>query len=464
MAIDDMARSLARRPYVAPSKMLPPSLASIDYDGYRDHRFDRSKALWAGDPAQFIAEPMMRGWLFKDKVDLYTAEDGRAAPVPFDPACFSFPAGTSGPVDPATGFSGVRFLYPINTPGVRDEIAVFQGASYFRAVARDQLYGISARALSIGTGGPSEEFPLFRGFWLEHPGDGAVRLHALLDSPSIAGAYHMIIRPGEETRFEIEAKLYPRKPMGSPGVAPMSSMFLFAGNGHRFDDFRPAVHDSDGLEIWTGRNERLWRPLANPGTLQVSAFDDVNPRGFGLMQRARAFADYQDMEARYEKRPSLWVEPVGTWGAGSVQLVEIPATDETGDNVAAFWRPKAPWLPGREIRIAYRLRWGERSSAPDTVARVIATRTGSDIVGEKTIGRRRYTIDFEGTPALSKLDDVRVVASASAGSLTPVRLETLPGARAVRASFEFTPPVSGASELRLALDGKSETWLSRWSA
>ncbi|WP_157217014.1 glucan biosynthesis protein [Flavisphingomonas formosensis] len=464
MRIDALARSLAARPYSPPSKMLPPALSHIGYDGYRSHRFDRGQAIWAGDAAQFIAEPMMRGWLFKEKVDLYAVEGGRAALVPFDPTRFSFPQGTEAPTDPATGFSGVRFLHPINRPGVMDEIAVFQGASYFRAVARDQLYGLSARGLGIGTGGPKEEFPIFRAFWLEHPTEDSVRVHALLDGPSVAGAYHMIIRPGDETRFDIEARLYPRVAINAPGVAPMSSMFLFSGGGPRFDDFRHAVHDSDGLEIWTGRGERLWRPLANPNGVQISVFDDLNPRGFGLMQRARAFEDYQDMEARYEKRPSLWVEPMGNWGPGSVQLLEMPAHDETGDNVAAFWRPKAPWIPGREVRLAYRLRWGERSSAPNDVARVIATRSGSDVVGGKVTSRRRYAIDFEGTPALSRLQDVRPVASVSAGTMTPVRLEALPGGRIVRATFEFAPPASGVAELRLALAGKSETWLSRWSA
>jgi len=464
LRVDALARSLAARPYVAPAKVLPPSLARIGYDGYRRHRFDRGQAIWAGDPARFIAEPMMRGWLFKEKVELFTVADGRAVPVAFDPTQFSFPAGTKAPSDPDTGFSGVRFLHPINRGDVMDEIAVFQGASYFRAVGRGQLYGLSARGLGIGTGGPKEEFPIFRAFWLEHPSPDALRVHALLDGPSVTGAYHMIIRPGDETRFDVEARLYPRVRIHTPGVAPMSSMFLFSGGGRRFDDFRPAVHDSDGLEIWTGRGERLWRPLANPNSIQISVFDDDNPRGFGLMQRARSFSDYQDMEARYEKRPSLWVEPVGNWGAGSVQLLEMPAHDETGDNIAAFWRPKAPWMPGREVRLAYRLRWGERSSAPNDVARVVATRTGLDIVGGKSSNRRRYAIDFEGTPALSTLQDVHPVASASAGAMTPVRLEALPGGRAVRASFEFAPPPAGVAELRLALAGKSETWLSRWTA
>jgi glucans biosynthesis protein len=287
--VDALARAMAGRAFVAPDVKLPPALSALSYDDYRDIRFDRRHALWTGK-GRIIAEPMLRGWLAKDKVELFEVAGGEANPYPFDPARFDFAKrGLKGPADPTVGFSGIRFLGPINAADRLDEIGVFQGASYFRSLGRNQLYGISARGLALGTGGPQEEFPLFRTFWLEQP-DGAgeaIRVHALLDSPSIAGAYHFTIRAGETTVFDVEARLYPRTLVGAPGVAPMSSMFLFGpGSARRFDDFRRAVHDSDGLEMWTGKGERLWRPLANPTSLAVSAFADENPKGFGFVGRA----------------------------------------------------------------------------------------------------------------------------------------------------------------------------------
>ena len=68
----------------------------------------------------------------------------------------------------------------------------------------------------------------------------------------------------------------------------MTSMFFFGPNDRKdVDDFRPAVHDSDGLAIYNGQDEELWRPLSNPRDLQISTFADLNPRGFGLMQREK---------------------------------------------------------------------------------------------------------------------------------------------------------------------------------
>ncbi len=229
------------------------------------------------------------------------------------------------------GFAGFRVHAPINRPDYYDEVCVFLGASYFRAVAKGQVYGLSARGLAIGTGDPrGEEFARFRAFWLERPQPGvnALVIHALLDSKSTTGAYRFTVRPGEETVFDVESVLYPRVDIAEPAIAPLTGMFFFDANDRiGVDDYRPAAHDSEGLSLWTGRNEQIWRPLANPRDLQFSAFVDTNPHGFGLLQRKRAFADYQDLEVSYEKRPSLWIEPIGDWGQGAVDLVEIPTAE-----------------------------------------------------------------------------------------------------------------------------------------
>lgn len=465
--VDRLARRLAGATYRPPNTDLPADLAGIGYDGYRGLRPARSRLIFPDSPIRL--EPMPRGGpLYRDRIELSTVNGGQAEPIPFDPTAYAeVPDGVTLPNDPAFGFSGFRLLGELNRPGVVDEIAVFQGASYFRALGRGSLYGLSARGLALGTGGPAEEFPIFRAFWIERPAaDGSLRLHALLDGPSVAGAYHMAVRPGEMTRFDVEARLYPRVAIHAAGVAPMSSMFRSGpASARRFDDYRPAVHDSDGLEIWTGRGERLWRPLGNPTALALSVFADDSPKGFGLMQRSRDFADFEDAEAHYHQRPNLWVEPLGDWGRGSVQLLEIPTENEYHDNVAAFWRPAAPWPARREVRLAYRLHWGNAAVAPNPPLRVRATRTGARFAGNQTQNARFYAVDYEPDRSAGELSSLSPVVSASAGTVSDVRLEIIPGGLA-RASFAFAPPATGTADLRLNLARGTarigETWLMRW--
>jgi len=250
------------------------------------------------------------------------------------PVAYSTDMFTWEKVKPPTadvGFAGFRLQYPLNRIDYYDEVCAFLGASYFRAVARGQGYGLSARGLAIKTADSSgEEFPLFRSFWLERPSPGAdsMTVHALLDSQSAAGAFRFVIRPGQETLFDTEVKLYPRVDIAQAGFAPLTSMFFFGPNNQGLaDDWRAAVHDTDGLMLRTGHDERIWRPLINPRKLQISAFSDTSPRGFGLAQRARQFTDCQDLEAVYQKRPTLWIEPCGNWGQGIVELVGATLAD-----------------------------------------------------------------------------------------------------------------------------------------
>src|SRR5690606_19157847 len=295
-----------------------------------------------------------------------------------------------------SGFAGFRLPAPLNDPGYLDEVCVFLGASYFRAIARGQLYGLSARGLALRTGDPrGEEFPRFSAFWIERPepGAGQAVVHALLDSPSTTGAFRFVIDPGEQTLIDVQARLYPRVRLDQAGIAPLTSMFQFdASDRGGFDDYRAAVHDSDGLALLNGAGEQLWRPLSNPATLQESTFADTGLRGFGLMQRKREFRDFGDAEAHYERRPSLWVEPRGDWGPGHVHLVEIPTADEYLDNIVAFWRPAHALEPGREHRFDYRLHWCERHDWNHRLARVARTATGA-----LADGGRRFVIDFAAT-------------------------------------------------------------------
>ncbi|QFU09990.1 Glucans biosynthesis protein G precursor [Rhodobacteraceae bacterium THAF1] len=464
----DLARSLSGRDREEPAKV-PQEWLDLDYDQYRSIWFRHDRALWQDTESPYRVDFFAPGLYFPTPVRIDLVEDGMARQHPFTLSDFDrsdqFP--DLGP-DPSLGFSGFRLRTGLETPDIFQEFCVFQGASYLRAIGRGQVYGLSARGLALGTGSPGgEEFPEFRRFWLESPapGDTRITVHALLDSPSVAGAYTFVIDPGDSTVMDVTATLFPRVELERVGIAPMTSMFLFdATNRNRFDDFRPAVHDSDGLSMWNGAGERLWRPLANPSTLQISSFSDNGPKGFGLMQRSRAVGDFSDFEADYHRRPSLWIEPLENWGQGAVELVEIPADREIYDNIVAAWRPRTALQPGQRHNIAYRLHWTDAAPNPGDVAQVTETRQGLGF--EQT--DRVFAIDFAAHPALDgDLDALTPFVGASEGSLTGPRLERHPGTGGVRLSFAFDPAEGTAREFRAQIlrDGTpvTEVWLYRWT-
>ena len=466
--VPGFARALATRAYRAPETTLPPALANIGYDQYRDFRYRAARALWRDEGLPFQAQFFHRGFLFKNRVDIFTVHDGRATPFAFSTDLFDYkpqPVPDVGDI----GFAGFRLHAPINRADHFDEICSFLGASYFRAVAKGLNYGLSARGLALGSGEPAaEEFPRFTTFWLERPAPGAqaVVVHALLDSPSVAGALRFAIDPGGETVFDVDLRLYPRVELTHAGIAPLTSMFEFDPSDRvGVDDYRPAVHDSDGLAMLNGQGEQTWRQLQNPPTLQHSGFQDRDPRGFGLMQRKRQYTDYQDAEAHYEKRPSLWVEPLDDWGEGEVHLVEIPTADEYHDNIVAFWRPKAAIAAGTEHRWRYRLHWCRDHAWKPELATVAATR-----IGASHDDARLVVIDLAGGRLSALADDAkpRVDAAASQGALrNPVAYRNA-DTGGWRMSFELHPGGARVSELRARLvdaDGPlSETWLYRWMA
>lgn len=463
-----LARALAAKPYRPPATDLPGALAKIGYDQYRDYRYKATHALWREQGLPFQAQFFHRGFLFKDRVDIYTVQDGKAAPYVYSPGMFTY-GRSPAPNVSDLGFAGFRLHAPINRADYFDEIAVFLGASYFRAVAKGQSYGLSARGLALKTGDPEpEEFPVFKTFWLETPkrGADAVVVHALLDGPSAAAAFRFSIKPGTETVFDVDMRLYPRVELARAGIAPLTSMFDFdASDRLGIDDYRPAVHDSDGLAMLNGRGEQVWRPLQNPKAVQMSAFQDANPRGFGLMQRKRAFTEYLDLEAGYQKRPSLWVEPIGDWGEGAVTLVEIPTADEYHDNIVAFWRPKQAFAAGREYRFRYRLHWCVDHAWQRDLAVVGSTRIGkAPKAGSRLIVIELYGGRLDKLPADAK---VQVDASASKGTLrNPVAYRNSETGH-WRMSFEVDSAGQADVELRARLkDDKgplSETWLYRWN-
>lgn len=404
--VAERARQLAAKPYVKPEPRLPKELQSLSYDQLRDIRYKPDRFLWRGPKSGFELAFFHLGLYFDQPVKINEVSSSGVREIPFNAQDFDYGANKLDPQKlKGMGFAGFRVHYPVNTPHYKDEVLVFLGASYFRALGKEQRYGASARGLAIDTGLPSgEEFPRFVEFWIERPSPSAKELvvHALLDSKSLAGAYRFVLRPGQETVMEVKARLHLRNPVSKLGIAPLTSMF-FSGENQRAaaPDYRPEVHDSDGLLVQTESGEWLWRPLVNPKRLQVNAFAATNPAGFGLMQRDRSFYSYEDLEARYELRPGIWVEPKGKWGAGRVELVQLPTPDETNDNIVAFWTPTTPPNPKDPVELDYRLLWQMKKESAPPQSWVTQTRrgTGARRADQNNIS---FVVDFEG-PALKKL-------------------------------------------------------------
>ena len=468
--VQKQARALAAERFVRPKIDLPKQLQDLGYEQYRDIRFKRERAIWTATGLPFLVELFHRGFVFKEPVMMYVVAEGTGRRVTYTPDFFTFGASVSPPADGTVAdFSGFRILAPINRADAFDEFVVFQGASYFRAVARGQGYGLSARGLALNTGAPEgEEFPFFRTFWIErpHPEARTIVVHALLDSVSTTGAYRFTIRPGETTVMDVEMTLYPRVELRLAGLAPLTSMFVFGPNDRLgIDDFRPAVHDSDGLAIWNGKGEWLWRPLTHPETLQISEFIDDNPRGFGLLQRHRAFVDYQDLEAQYERRPSLWIETIGHWGSGAVQLVEIPSKAVYHDNIVAFWRPSQPIPAQAEHHLTYRLHWCWTPPVIPPLATIADVRVGA---GPER-GMRLFVIDFVGGRLAELAPDapVQVAISTSAGSVRHSVARPNPVTGGWRARFVLDPAGAKLCEMRSTLklgdEPLSEVWSYRWT-
>jgi len=392
-----MARQLAQQDFHDTKDTVPDWLVNISYDQWRDIRFRPEKALWADTGSPFRIQFFHPGLFYDRTVRMNVVDQKGVHPFPYSQALFDYGKNTfASQIPPDLGYAGFRVHYPLKIPNRLDELIVFLGASYFRAVGRDDGFGLSARALAIDTALPSgEEFPFFREFWLVTPAPGTKQLvlYALLDSPSVTGAYHFTITPGAQTTVAVESTIFLRKPVQKLGIAPLTSMFFFGENTlERPVDFRPEVHDSDGLLLNFASGEWLWRPLENPKTLQVNSFQATDPRGFGLMQRDRDFAHYEDLETRPEVRPSAWVAPRGGWGDGAIELFEIPTTSELNDNIVSYWVPREPPKPGEPRSFSYLLSWYGDDPKRPPAGRVVATRQDYG----KVPNAHRFVIDFAG--------------------------------------------------------------------
>lgn len=472
------ARDLAGGPYDPTPPALPDALTKLDFDAYRDIRFRPDKALLGANGSPFRMQMFHPGFLFTRPVTVNVIRDGVPAPVPYSASLFDYGRNKFDRQLPVNlGFAGFRLHYPLNDPKVQDELISFLGASYFRFLGRHQRYGLSARGLAIGVG-EAEEFPTFREFWVEQPAPDADRavIYALLDGPSVAAAYQFFVYPSNETVVDVTLTLFPRKAIPRMGVAPLTSMFFVGENDRRFNnDFRPELHDSDGLLMHTGAGEWIWRPLRNPVDVGFSSFMDANPRGFGLMQRDRNFEHYQDIDLGYEARPSYWVEPRDNWGEGRIELVELPTADESNDNVVAYWTPKATPEPGQTLV------WGYRITAvsddfrlhPGGVAHN-TWQTHSRALGSPepvAPGTRRFIIDFDGGDLAYYLSDpekVQIVPSVSNGRIVRTFLVPNPKSEGFRAGIDIALDKGQSADVRAFLRAGNraltETWTFPWKA
>lgn len=469
----ERARNLANAPFVPPPRPVSELVDAIDYERHGQIRYRSERAVWGDGPGRHPVTFFPLGRFFPHPVAIHLVENGRARRVVYDPDDYESPAESPWRrIGAAGGHAGLRIHEPRSRPDwPRQDWLAFLGASYFRAIGELGQYGLSARGVAVDTAEPSgEEFPGFTSFWL-HPAirvEDPVVIDALLDGPSLTGAFRFLAWRGAGVEIEVEALLFFRRQVGRLGIAPLTSMFWYAEHGEsRWLDWRPEVHDSDGLAIWTGAGERIWRPLNNPETVVVSSFLDRDPKGFGLLQRDRNVEHYLD-GVRFERRPSAWVEPLHPWGEGAVQLVEIPTDHEIHDNIVAMWVPSRPPPAGGEGRWRYRLFWlAEDPYAPRGLATVAATRIGrgNEPGKPRALDIFRIVVEFEGR-ALDALSEGTVpepVVSASRGTLLAVVAEPVPGTRRLRIRFDLRAsgrePVELRAWLRLADRALSETWL-----
>ncbi|WP_111495961.1 glucan biosynthesis protein G [Marinobacter bohaiensis] len=468
----DMAKARAATPYEAPAQA-PQFLRDLNFSDYQAIRFKPDASLWRQGASRFQVNLFTPGSYYTHAVKLHEVDKEGVKPIEFDKSNFNYPNDAFAKRVPADlGYAGFKLTFPMHQETEQNPFLVFGGASYLQGLGRGERFGASARGIAIDTGLPSgEEVPSFVEFWLERPAGGSdtMRVYALLDGPSVTGAYRFDVHPGDSTRVDVKAQLFFRSDVELLGLAPLTSMFYYGENTVRpVGEWRPQVHDSDGLLIHDGASgEWLWRPLINPRKLRMSYLYAGDIKGFGLMQRNTDFKQFEDMEARYDLRPSAWVTTRGDWGEGQVVLVEIPTRSEVNDNIVAFWRPGKPIKAGQERTLEYTMRFGDQEIAREPTASALQTFVGEgDRIGGGSVeGAYRIIVDFTGGELAKLKSDAPVVSQVSGGDGVEVIehfVEYNEPLDAWRLSMLVKPNPEADMALRgfLSMDGKplTETW------
>ncbi len=476
-AVSAIAEKLSQSEY-SPPDSLSDIVKNLSYDQWRSIRQRPEKAYWKGQKRLFNLQFFHPGFVYDRSVKINIVNQQKITVLPVQRDWFDYSGLPLAPQIPEQiGAAGFRVHYPLKNKNYFDEFLVFLGGSYLRAVGTDDQYGLSARGLALNTAlAKGEEFPWFREFWIVQPKqkDTGITIYALLDSPSVSGAYRFVANPGKETDIDVRSRLFFRKSVEKVGIAPLTSMYFFGENNRKpgLNDFRPEVHDSDGLQILFDNGEWLWRPLNNPRYLQVNSFSGTGIKGFGLLQRDRDFHDYEDLEANYHQRPSLWIEPTSDWGAGKVELVQIPTKDEIHDNIVAFWVSDSPVSAGDSREFSYRMRWGQGEGFEPPAARATATRMSFSEEGMV----RRFVVDFSGHNLQSLAADTSLSANVNCSDGAAIRNVTVQKNQydhSWRLSFELIArpvstlekvlpdngaPIEVRAFLNNATDVVSETW------
>jgi glucans biosynthesis protein len=472
--IEDAQQS-AQQDYEIDDHDLDDGLKSMKYQQYRAIRFNADKSLWRNQH-DYEVQFFHPGFLYQQPITVVTVDkNNEETTLPFKNDSFYYDKGAeqfAGLTNDKSGYAGFRLHYPLKTDEYKDEFAVFLGASYFRLIGKDHVYGISARGLAIDTGlAKGEEFPHFTKFWLVEPEDGEpITIYARLESPSVSGAYKFVLQPGAQTRVDVDAWLFAREDVTKLGLAPFTSMFLYGENSNsKPDDYRPEVHDSDGVSLIMASGEQIWRPLTNPTRLQITSLNDTGPQGFGMLQRDTHFANYLDAEANYHQRPGLWVTPKAGFEEGRLELVEIPTKSEIHDNIVAYWIPNQAFNAGESRYLAYTLETVTGSPENSSLAEVISTHQGrhllpgDDVDGENELGTRRFVVDFSLPDALlANVDKVSVSVSSSHGKVQQAKAFAVNNSKVLRATFLLTPEESTTADMRLFITVNdkrvSEVW------
>jgi len=469
----EKAKVLAKAPYQAPQPVSK-FLREISYEAYQGIRFNPDRSLWRKNQSNFQVMFLAPGLYYTHPVTLNVIEAEGPRALSFSKNDFMFADPEVEKRVPAdVGLAGFKLTFPLNQKNEQNQFMVFAGASYFRGVGKDNAFGISGRGLAVDTGLPSGEvFPAFTEFWLVRPSPDAkdMVVYGLLDSASLTGAYQFTIFPGNPTKIKVKTQLFPRKTIQLLGMAPLTSMFFYGENTPRpTGEWRREVHDSDGLQIHDGSTgEWIWRPLRNPGTLEMDFFSNKNIQGFGLLQRDGKFLNYEDLGARYDKRPNAWVEAQGEWGQGKVVLVQLPTADETNDNMVAFWTPNAPVTPDTPLVFAYHVSFG-KSDIPQNPMGVVDNTfigDGNRIGGGNVPNAYRVIVDFIGGPlnALSSNSPINSqVTALEDGEILEHFVEYHEQIKGWRLSILAKPFLQKPLHLRAFLHNETTTLTETWT-
>jgi len=467
------AKIQAQEEYQAPDSEQNKALKALSYQQYRAIRFRPDQSIWRG-LYPYEVQLFHSGFLYERDININLIDyKNRTSSLPFSTDYFSYdPPADKLPamLENDGGFAGFRVHYPLNKSDYKDELVAFLGATYFRLVGKHQKYGISARGLTVNTGMPEgEEFPYFTDFWLIEPANGkTLSVYAKMESPSITGVYKFTLQANDDAIVDVHAWLFAREDIDKLGLAPFTSMFLYGENSlAKPDDYRPEVHDSDGIVLVTGMDEQLWRPLNNPKRLRITSLADQQPKSFGMLQRDIQYGHYLDSEAEYHQRPGLWVKPFEGFANGRLELVEIPTNSETHDNIVAHWVNDKPVTQGDDLYLHYQLQTVSGNTREYSNATVIRTLQGADVLPGETRDEksltRRFIVDFTAPNMQINPDQLSANISATNGTIAQLRVFKSNFNKEIRATFLFTPKdAKSVNDLRLTLSHNdisiSETW------